>query len=199
MDDYYMQLDYLGFWSTGVFLALFKLPKSVKHRIFFKVLIVKHVRRTMVILNFFRFIFNLKNHVFNFKVLWNVLNSPLQEIFLNPDTKSVIADLKLTNQSTIDSQLSVFKDKIISFSDTNLSDKDREDWWLLFKKNYERMLKFNKIGSSRNLSRYVFNCDMVIVLRKETFTILKNKKAKSLKKRMTKRIVKEAKRRHWVF
>ena len=198
LDDYYMQLDFLGFWSTGIFLALFKLPKSVKHRVFFKILIVKHVRRTLLILNFFRFMFNFKNYVFDFKVLWNVFNSPLQEVFVNPDSKEVIVDLKISNLSNFDSQMLVFKDKVLEFNEySNL--RLRDIAWNKFLVRYKHLLKFNKVGGRPSYMRYMFKCDMIIVLRKETFTIQKKKKAKSLKKRMTKRIVKEAKRRHWVF
>ena len=104
----------------------------------------------------------------------------------------------ISNLSNFDSQMLVFKDKVLEFNEySNL--RLRDIAWNKFLVRYKHLLKFNKVGGRPSYMRYMFKCDMIIVLRKETFTIQKRKKAKSLKKRMTKRIVKEAKRRHWVF
>jgi hypothetical protein len=84
-----------------------------------KVVMVQHLRRMMLGSNITSFFLFLKSYIKDFSFLFNVLISPLNEIFVNPISSklSVICDIKMTldNYNNFNIFFSKYKEQVGSF------------------------------------------------------------------------------------
>lgn len=203
-DNSYNQKSAFFFWSSVSFLKYFNFPKHLKLSLNVKFVMIRHLRRVLILLSIDKLLFFFKTYVNSLNVLYFMANSPLNEIFVNPNDGSLVFDIlvKVNSSTSFDQHMQKYKVYVQSLLGITVLVDFIKKWELLLA-NFKSCLKYVNVAKSIDLSeklflRYSFNCELLFFFKKK-FLALKQKKAQSISKRRVKRIVKVAKRRFWIF
>lgn len=203
-DNSYNNKATFFFWSSVSFLNYLNLPKHLRLSLNIKFVMIKHLRRILLLLNVDQLLFFFKTYVSSLNVLYFTVNSPINEIFINPSNGELVFDIlvKIDNDVSFEQFMEKYKDYTQELLGIDTLSNFVNKWAFLLEE-FKSSLKPVKFYQDVKLNekvflRYNFTCELLFFFRKK-FLALKQKKAQSISKRRVKRIIKIAKRRFWIF
>lgn len=179
------------------------LMPNLRHASISQVLTARAIRRFLIVFGQINWSLYLRGVVPGFLFFWKIINSAASELYKNPINEDWIVDIGLQNnlqkhskkklnnqlQTAITMAATLEEPENIKEKEFNLAIKETEEFFTnLFLKKLPR-----------NITRYKFFWKEVYIVAKVPHGLVKKKKARSIKKRLAKRLTATAKRRFWIL
>lgn len=184
--------------SSNVISAL-AVPANLRYSKPLEKFIALTIRRVLLQLYPITFQIFIKNQSSVFGPFWRLLNFPTNEIYINPLTNTWVFDVKLKNLMTITPNriaYTLFHAAVLEpASVLNNSYKTAAATFIasFFKNKQEPAYTTKSIEY-----RLTLNWSCVFLMPNSLHCLIKQKKARSIKKRLTKRLTALAQRRFWI-